>query len=220
MICDFLLARLARLDKELIMSDAQRVYQTVLMLICKFLPNLRREHRETLAQLVSGMIRSGNVQLRQIAQKLSYKGKKESLAYKFRRFLRNPSICVEVHFLPFVELILQALADQMIILMMDSTKIGGNCICLMLSIYYQGRALPLCWVVFKGKKGHSTAKMQLQLLNYIQRLLPEGAKVVFLGDGEFDSVDVVKFLKEQVKTSCRAGGIRKPPQGGQREVRL
>ena len=107
------------------MSDAQRVCQTVLMLICQFLPDLRSEHRETLAQLVSGIIRSGTVRLRQVAQKLSYKGKKESLAYKFRRFLRNPKIVVEVNFLPFVELIFQVLAEQTIILIMDSTKIGG-----------------------------------------------------------------------------------------------
>ena len=67
----------------------------------------------------------------------------------------------------------------------------------MLAVYYQGRALPLAWIVFKGKKGHSSAEMQLNLLKYIKTLLPEGLEVVVLGDGEFDSSTVVSYLKEQ-----------------------
>jgi hypothetical protein len=31
--------------------------------------------------------------------------------------------------------------------------LGRGCLALMLSVVYHGRALPLCWVVVKGKKG-------------------------------------------------------------------
>ena len=112
------------------MSDAQRVQESVLLLICKYLPDLRFEHRLTLAQMVAGIIRSGKVQLRQIARKLAYPGKKSSLVNKFRRFLRNKHIDVEVNFLPFVELILDSFRDdEKIILSLDSAlrlPLGDN----------------------------------------------------------------------------------------------
>ena len=57
------------------------------------MPDLRLEHRITSSrssvrqsQLITGILRSANVQLHQVARKLRYKGKKTSLIDKFRRF--------------------------------------------------------------------------------------------------------------------------------------
>lgn len=179
------------------MSDADRIYEVIWILVQDCLPNMRLENQITLAQMVTGILRSANVQFRKIAQKLRYKGKKSSLVDKFRRFVRNNNISVEAAFLPFIEMILEALNDKEIILMIDTSKVGGNCLVLMLSVYYQGRALPLCWAVFKGKKGHSSSALQLELLNYIIKLLPTDANIILLGDGEFDSSDVIKWLEDK-----------------------
>lgn len=179
------------------MSDAVRLYQTVYLLIATHLPDLKEEHKITLSEMISGILRSGSVQFRQIAQKVDYDGKSSSLADKFRRFVRNENISVRLNYLPFVHLILSALEGEDFVLMMDSSKVGGRCICLMLSIYYKGRALPLCWTVFKGRKGHSSAHLQLEILKYIAPLLAKNAKVTFLGDGEFDSTELIRWLKEQ-----------------------
>ena len=56
---------------------------------------------------------------------------------------------------------------------------------------------PSAYSTFKGKKGHSSAEMQLELIKYIQTLLPWGANVIFMGDGEFDSCDVIQFIKSE-----------------------
>gem|GEM_PF-5245646 len=37
---------------------------------------------------------------------------------------------------------------------MDGSVVGRGCLALMLSVVYHGRALPLCWVVVRGAKGH------------------------------------------------------------------
>lgn len=75
----------------------------------------------------------------------------------------------------------------------------------MLSVYYKGRALPLCWLAYKGKKGHSSSQLQLELLKTILPLLPEGKKVTLLGDGEFDSPALITWLRDQENWSyvCR-----------------
>lgn len=192
------------------MSDSVRLYQVVYLLITTTLPALKEEHQITLAEMITGILRSRNVQFRKIAQKVNYDGDKESLADKFRRFVRNKNILVRVNYLPFIHLILNALEDEEFVLMMDSSKVGGRCICLMLSIYYKGRALPLCWTVFKGRKGHSSAQLQLEIVKYIAPLLPENAKVTFLGDGEFDSTHLISWLKdENWRYVCRTATNKK-----------
>ena len=159
------------------MSDAVRLYQTVYLIITTSLPDLKNEHQITLSEMISGILRSGSVQFRKIAQKVDYDGENSSLACKFRRFVRNKNISVRLNYLPFVQLILDALEGEDLVLMMDSSKVGGKCICLMLTIYYKGRALPLCWSVFKGRKGHSSARLQLEIVKYIAALLAKDAKV-------------------------------------------
>ena len=188
------------------MSDAARLYEVVFKLVTDALPDLRVEHRKTLAQMITGVLRAGNVQFHQIARKLRDPGKKSSLINRFRRFVKNKNIKVDMMFLPFAEMILASLKDEEeITLIIDGSRVGGNCICLMLSVYYNGRALPLCWLAYKGKKGHSSSELQLQLLEMASDLLPEGKKITLLGDGEFDSAAVIKWLQEKENWSyvCR-----------------
>jgi hypothetical protein len=163
-------------------------------------------NRVTLAYLITGLIGSKNVQLRQVANKVVYPDKETSLVERFRRFLQNEKIVVKVEFLPFLELILSALSQSQLVLAIDSTKVGGGCICLMISVVYKSRALPMCWVVFKGRKGHSSAEIQLALVKMLQSLLPAERKVIILGDGEFDGSELVAWFEQQISWAyvCRA----------------
>ena len=190
------------------MSDTLRLYRAISKLINEVLPDMLEANRITLAQMITGIFRGQNVQFRKIAQKVRYRHKKPSLVDKFRRFVRNKSIKTEVEYLPFAQLILSALCmcQEQLVLAIDGTKIGGACICLMVSIHYKSRALPLCWLVYKGKKGHSSMETQLKLLRVIQSLIPENApQIIFLGDGEFDGSLVVDWFEEETdwKYACR-----------------
>jgi hypothetical protein len=176
-------------------SDAARLFRFILRELSKHLPHILIEHRMTLAMLVTGLFRGRNGRLAQIAEKVLYRHKKPSLVTRFQRFVKSSWVDVEAYYAPFADEILQAVEPEPIVLMVDSTKMGGRCICLMVSVYYKKRALPLAWVCFKGKKGHSSQAIQIELMKQIKTLLPDDAFVVLVGDGEFDGSDLLNWFK-------------------------
>jgi len=179
------------------MSDAVRLYTVIESNLRKLLPEMLEENRTTLAMLITGILRSKSGQLDHIARTVWYAFRKTSLVERFRRFVRNKNIVVEVEFNPVALLFLAALNQEEQVLLIDSTKIGGGCICLMLSVYYKSRALPLVWVVYKGKKGHSSQETQLALFKTARELLPSDSQVMVLGDGEFDGTQLVQWFQAQ-----------------------
>jgi hypothetical protein len=66
---------------------------------------------------------------------------------------------------------------------------------LTIGLVYKQRVIPLVWMIYKGKKGHSSAEKQIELLTQVRDLLPEGAKVIITGDAEFDGTEVVTWFK-------------------------
>lgn len=176
------------------MSDAGRLYQAVLSNLIHFLPDMKEENFLTLALMITGLLRSKSGQLSKIARAVPYAHKKESLVTRFQRLVRNKKLEVGVEYNPFVKLILSALSKEQTVLLVDSTKLGGNCLCLMVSVYYKSRALPLAWVVYKGRKGHSSQDTQLALFQTVKALLPEASQVILLGDGEFDGSQVLTWV--------------------------
>jgi hypothetical protein len=179
------------------MSDAARLYRAIVSNLIKLYPHMLEENLITLSMLITGILRSKSGQLKKIARAVQYSYKKESLAERFRRFVRNRNIAVEVEYTPFVTMFLSALSTEPLVLMIDSTKIGGRSICLMVSVYYKSRALPLGWVIFKGRKGHSSQEIQLTLFEIVKSMLPADCPVILLGDGEFDGSQVVQWFEKQ-----------------------
>jgi len=79
---------------------------------------------------------------------------------------------------------------------MDTSEVGRSCLALLVSVVYRRRTLPLAWLVVKGSHGHLSAQTHIAVLQEVQARLPEGADVVFLGDGEFDRVELQRQLQE------------------------
>ena len=69
---------------------------------------------------------------------------------------------------------------------MDGSVVGRGCVALRLHVLAKGRALPLAWRVRQGPKGHFPEALHIALVELMRACLPDGAQVVFLGDGEFD----------------------------------
>lgn len=193
------------------MSDAARLYRVVLRHINNLMPHMLVENRLTLTMLITGMLRSRSGQLTKIARAVQYAHKKESLVERFRRFVRNKNVKVKVEYTPLSDQILRAISQQQVVLMIDSTKMGGKCICLMVSVYYKSRALPFAWLIFKGRKGHSSQQAQLALFKRVKALLPADVPVVLLGDGEFDGSEVVDWFKQETNWQyvCRTDKTNK-----------
>jgi hypothetical protein len=193
------------------MSDAARLYRVVLRHLRKQPTAMLLENQMTLAMMITGILRGRSGQLRKMANAVQYNGKKESLLDRFRRFVRNPHLEVAVEYAPFGQRILKAVSQGPIVLMIDSTKLGGQCMCLMVSVYYKSRALPLAWVTYKGRKGHSSQQVQLTLFKQVKALLPTDVPVVLVGDGEFDGSEVVDWFDRdsQWRFVCRTDKTNK-----------
>ena len=79
---------------------------------------------------------------------------------------------------------------------MDGSVVGRVCTALMIHVIYKGRALPLAWRVRQGPKGHFPEDLHIAVVKLISEVIPEGATVVFLGDGEFDGTALQATLNE------------------------
>ena len=69
---------------------------------------------------------------------------------------------------------------------MDGRVVGRECLALMIHVVSEGRALPLAWRVRHSPKGHCPEDLHSAVVELMSTVIPAGAKVVFLGDGECD----------------------------------
>jgi hypothetical protein len=82
------------------------------------------------------------------------------------------------------------------VLAMDGSQAGRGCMVLMVGVLYKKRALPIAWLVYKGKKGHTTAQRHIQALEKVLPLLPEGEEVVLLDDAEYDTTEMIVWVEK------------------------
>lgn len=152
------------------------------------------QHVTVLAAFISGLVGSQKSQLPAIANKMPGGTQRHSRITRLSRWLKNKDVTVESYFAPFAEAVLMSLSHLPLVLVIDGSTLGRGCMCLMVSVVYQRRALPLGWVVFAGSKGHCSQARHLEVLKQIKPLVPADAEVVVLGDGEFDGVEWLQTL--------------------------
>jgi hypothetical protein len=182
------------------MSDTYRRYSAIkraMMQFYRFKPGSHREgHFNTLAALICGLAGAKQAHLPAIADHAPSNGaSQESVIKRFSRWLQHDLHTLEGWFLPVAQQLLTTLATQPLQLVMDGSVVGRGCITLMLSVVYHGRALPLCWVVVRGKKGHFPESVHQELLSQVCEIMPQDARVYFLGDGEFDGTKLQADLR-------------------------
>jgi hypothetical protein len=157
-----------------------------------------------LAALMSGIVGSRRTNYPQIASKVPDLTQVESRIKRFSRFINDVDEEQEIQWMPFAAELLANLSVFTLVLIMDGSEVGRSCLSLMLSVQYRGRALPVGWLVVSGKKGHFAEEKHVQLLSAIYPLIPAGADVIFLGDGEFDGVQLQEKLDDfGWKYACR-----------------
>jgi hypothetical protein len=183
------------------MSDNRRVYRRIKsglrQLYPKQLTGNQARHMETLAMMVTGIVQSKQSHLEVMAGHVPARSKVTSRAKKFARFIQNENISKETYFLPLLVPLLSELAQGgSLVLVMDASETGRRCLTLMVSVVYEGRALPLTWLTVRGNKGHLAEATHLELLHQVQPLIPAGSDVIFLGDGEFDGCQLQQAINE------------------------
>ena len=182
------------------MSDNLRRYRAIRAALRQGYPGQPTgtvaRHLTTLAALISGIVGSQSTQLPKVATHVPDGAKPESRVKRFARWVDNAHITTERYFVPYAEALLAHLAIQTLVLIIDGSVVGRGCVALMIHVVYKGRALPLAWVVRRGKKGHFPEDLHIALIAQVQALIPPGAQVVMLGDGEFDGTDLQHTLQE------------------------
>ncbi len=179
------------------MSDRRRVYTKVLKTLKEMLKMVHQGHVVTLAMMITGIVMSRKTQLSVMSEEIPVKEKIDSVEMRMRRLVKNERIDVETVYLPFAEQIVQALAHRSLVVVMDGSQVGRGHMVLMVGVVYKSRALPLAWVVYKGKKGHTTAERHINVLEKAKALLPEGVEVILLGDGEYDNTEMLEWVETQ-----------------------
>jgi hypothetical protein len=192
------------------MSDNLRRYRAIRDALTQCYPGEPKghvaRHLTTLAALISGIVASKSTQLPQVASQVPDGTKPESRVKRFARWVGNERITEEVYFLPYADVLLRHLALHTLVLVIDGSVVGRGCIALMMHVVYKGRALPLAWIVRQGKKGHFSEAVHLAMVEQVQELIPLGAQVVLLGDGEFDGIILQQTLQEAGWSYvCRTG---------------
>jgi hypothetical protein len=182
------------------MSDNLRRYRAIRQALRQCYPGemsgRMAQHVTTLAAFISGIVGSKSSQLPSIATKIADQAKPESRVKRLSRWLDNEPIKEEIYFLPYAEMLLTCLALETLVLVMDGSGVGRGCCALMSHVIYKGRALPLAWVVRQCPKGHAPEALHIERVELVRELIPEGSKVVFLGDGEFDGTELQATLNE------------------------
>jgi len=181
------------------MSDNLRRYRAIRRALLQGYPGVPKghvaRHLTTLAALISGIVGSHSTQLPKIATQVPTGTKPESRVKRFARWVDNATITEEVYFVPYAVVLLRQLALQTLVVILDGSVVGRGCVALMMHVVYKGRALPLAWQVRKGKKGHFPEDMHMALVKDVYKLIPAGASVVLLGDGEFDGTALQQMVQ-------------------------
>jgi hypothetical protein len=182
------------------MSDNLRRYRAIRQALVQGYPSASQgncaRHLNTLAALISGIVGGKSTQLPHIATKVPDGTKPESRVKRFTRWLDHERSLEEVYFLPYAALLLTHVALETLGVVMDGSVVGRGGMALMIHVVYKGRALPLAWRVRHSPQGHCPEALHIAVVKLISEVIPEGATVVFLGDGEFDGTELQSTLHE------------------------
>lgn len=175
------------------MSDSRRTYraiQTKLVQLQGYPTGRMLQRTAVLAAFIAGIVRSKSTQGRKVAEQSGLRSKVESRIKQLGRWYQKENVSYELDYLPYIGDLLDGLSDVPWVLAIDGSEIGRGCMALMINLVYEKRSIPLAWVVFQRPKGHASAAEHIELIEQVLTILPEEQKIIFLGDGEFDSIEL------------------------------
>jgi hypothetical protein len=179
------------------MTDRMKVYTKILKTLKQDLKMSHQGYVVTLAMMITGIVMGKKAQLSVMSDEVPHNAKNKSIEMRMRRFVKHKKVDVEITYKPFARHILTALSTLPLILAMDGSQVGRGCMVLMVGVVYRSRLLPIAWVVYKGKKGHTTAERHIEVLKKVLPLVPEESEVILLGDAEYDTTDMLSWVENK-----------------------
>ena len=163
------------------------------------LPGQRRTQRGKLGLLVATMLEVRSANCMDLAASLPRPCKLVIKRYQWiERFLSNDLVDVDAVMAPYGREVLKHLADagQTVVLMIDQSKATDLHQMVMVSVRLGNRALPLAWRV-KETQGAIGIAEQRKALEAVRAMLPEGVRVVLMGDRFYGSPDLIAWCRKQ-----------------------
>jgi hypothetical protein len=166
------------------MKPQDKVFANLSTQLQRDLPGDPLSRIVNLAAVALGLLRSKSLQVGQLVSALPLAGTRESLKKRVQRFLKNASVTVDDYYHPLAQRILQRLVagGARLHLTLDRTEWGDFNV-LYVCVGWRGRALPLLWRMLAP--GAASVAERRELLAVVAGWLPQGARVLLLGDREF-----------------------------------
>jgi hypothetical protein len=177
------------------MKTASRLYDALLVFVgqCDWAD---QRHAYVLIWMVIGIIHEGSVNLtRWLSHVQTSAQQAQSSQRRFSRWIHNCRIHPTHVYSPLIQAALSEWKDAVLCLSFDTTMLWDTFCVIRLSVVYRGRAIPIIWRVLEH--GSSSVKFIVyqDLLAKASRLLPVGAKVVFLADRGFVDHQLLRYMK-------------------------
>ena len=147
--------------------------------------------------IIVGVLQSESSNLSQIANYLPKETKAESRVTLVRRWLMNSHVKVWMFYKKILEHVLSSWSAVEATIILDGVRVhGGRWQIFRVSLQHGCRAIPLAWLVVKGKGLVKVSKLK-GTLEKVQKLLKKYVKqVTFLADAGFRNCDWAQLCEE------------------------
>lgn len=175
------------------MASITHLQSAVESLLNQSLPSLPRSARQRLSAFVLGVLLAGSVVLRRVATTQAHFTPETAQPASHERRLRRT--LNDAHLAPASPLygrvlrrVLRRLpADQPLTLILDESGHSSVARVLLAALWYRGRAIPLCWVLWPCYAPHPQSYWTdcADLLSQVAHLLPEAVPLTVVADRAF-----------------------------------
>jgi hypothetical protein len=163
------------------------------------LPRQNKKQREGLALLVGTMLDVRSANLMDLSASLPRNSERIDMRYQWiSRLLGNELIDTDRVMAPFASEVLRKASrgGQRLVLIIDQSKANDTQQAIVVAVRVGGRSLPIAWRV-KETEGAIGFAEQRAALETALALLPEGAKVVLMGDRFYGSPDLIAWCRSK-----------------------
>ena len=179
------------------MSSSQELYNQLSEKLRELVPVKNSKQITNWIWLVVGILQSESCHLGQIANSLPMKSQAESRVTLLRRWLMNSHIKVWRFYKKVLEHVFVGWSNVSATIILDGVMLFGNrWQVFRVSLLHGNRAVPLAWMVVKGKGLVKVSKLK-SMLEKVQRFLKRHVKeVLFLADAGFRDWDWAQLCTE------------------------
>ena len=176
------------------MENISRLDQALVALLSGSKEWADLRHLYTLVWMVIGLIHSSSVNLTKWAMYIQSRANlAQSKQRRFSRGLHNCRINPQRLYRPLIEAALKGWEEEVLYLSLDTFMLWNQYCLIRVAVVYRGRAVTVAWRILE----HPSSSVKLQtypdLLKRAARLMPEGVKVILLGDRGFIDTQLMKY---------------------------